>query len=72
MKTTTDMQEQIEKMIDKTSLASVREAITELKRIIQATIVDLQSGRADYLQANYRLTCLQSNLRRLQAETVEL
>lgn len=51
---------------------SVREAINELKRIIQATIADLQSGRVDYLQASYRLACLQDNLRRLQAETINL
>lgn len=51
---------------------SVREAIAELKRIIQVTIADVQSGRADYTQANYRLACLQDNLRRLQAETVEI
>lgn len=51
---------------------SAHEAIAELKRIIQAMIDDVQSGRADYLQANYRLACLQDNLRRLQAETVEV
>lgn len=51
---------------------SVREAIQELNRIIADTIADLQSGNADHVQAGLRLAVLQSNLRRLQAETIEL
>lgn len=51
---------------------SVREAIAELNRIIADTITDLQTEQADHVQAGLRLAILQSNLRRLQAETIEL
>lgn len=51
---------------------SAREAIDHIRKIMQATIADMQSGRVCMIQAGHYLACLQANLRRLQAETIEL
>lgn len=51
---------------------SARQSIIELQQIIQDTVNDLIADRVDFITAGIYLATLQANLRRLQAEGIEI